>query len=94
MLQSALKAERHAFTVFTPGGGLRLASDKGRDDYVELALDATGAQPQVLGRITRTRGSRTVEEERPLGANVPIDRLTDEDVLAFFLEALGPWLEH
>ena len=94
MLQNALKAEGHAFTVFTPGGGLRLASDRGRDDYIELTLDATGAQPHVLGRIMRTRGSRTIEEERPIGGDVPLGNLSEEDVLNFFLEALAPWLEH
>ena len=93
MLQSALKAEGHAFTVFTPGGGLRLASDRGRDDYLELALDTTSEHPHVLGRILRTRGSRTVEEERPLGGGAAIEQLTEEDVLTFFLDALGPWLE-
>ena len=38
-LASALKAEGYPFTVSTPSGGLRLASDRGRDDYIELALD-------------------------------------------------------
>jgi hypothetical protein len=94
MLQNALKAEGHAFTVFTPGGGLRLASDRGRDDYIELTLDSSGPQPHVLGRIVRTRGSRTLEEERPIGRGGALGELSEEDVLSFFLEALGPWLEH
>src|SRR5688572_4389311 len=51
----ALKAEGHAFSVFTPGGGLRLASDRGRDDYVEFALDTDADPPQVMGRISRAR---------------------------------------
>ena len=34
-LASALKAEGYSFTVSTPSGGLRLASDRGRDDYIE-----------------------------------------------------------
>ena len=42
---SALKAEGHHFTVFTPGGGVRLMSDKSSDDFIELSLDTSGEQP-------------------------------------------------
>jgi hypothetical protein len=90
---SALKAESYAFTVSTPGRGLRLALDRGRDDFVELALDTDADQPSVLGRIRRTRGSRTVEEERPIKAGASPDQLTEEDVLEFLATALEPWLE-
>ena len=92
-LANSLKAEGYAFTVFTPGGGLRLAADRGRDDYVEFALDSVSAPPHVVGRISRTHGSRTLSEERPLKPGTPPDALTDEDVLAFLLDALQPWLE-
>jgi len=90
---NALKAEGHAFTVFTPGDGLRLAADRSRDDYVDIALDTSGDRPQIVARISRTRGSRTIEEERPLKAGVAPDALTEPDVLDFWLEALEPWLE-
>lgn len=92
-LANALKAEGYAFTVFTPSGGLRLASDRGRDDFVEFALDTTGDRAQILGRISHTRGSRTLTEERPIKPGVDPDALTEEDVLEFLLEALEPWLE-
>ena len=90
---TALKVENYAFTVFTPGGGLRLASDRGRDDYVEFALDGSADPPQVVGRIRRARGSRTVDEERPIKPGIPPEELSEEDVLTFLLEALQPWLE-
>ena len=92
MVQNALKAEGHHFTVFTPGGGLRLAADRGRDDYVEFALDLAGDQPQVIGRISQARGSRTIETEQPIKAGAGPDALSEEDVLEFFVRALGPWL--
>ncbi len=92
-LASALKADGYAFTVFTPGGGLRLASDRGRDDYIELALDSSGDLPEVVGRISRTRGSRTLVEERPIKPGASPDEISDEELLAFFLAALEPWLE-
>jgi hypothetical protein len=90
---NALKAEGYSFTVFTPGGGLRLASDRGRDDYVDLALDTSGDRPEVVARISHTRGSRTIDEERPLKKGVPPDQITEPDVLDFWLDVLEPWLE-
>lgn len=90
---NALNAEGYAFTVFTPGGGLRLASDRGRDDFVEIALDTTADRPQVIGRIRHSRGSRTLDEERPLKAGASPESLTEEDVLDFLVTALEPWLE-
>lgn len=93
-LANVLKVENYAFTVFTPGGGgLRLASDRTRDDYVEFALDGTGSRPQVVGRIRQVRGSRTLEDERPIKPGAAVEDLTDEDVLDFLLKALEPFLE-
>lgn len=90
---NALQVEGYAFTVSTPGRGLRLALDRGRDDFIELGLEMDGDEPVVLGRIRRTRGSRTIEEERPIKPGVSPDQLTEQDVLEFFETALGPWLE-
>jgi len=93
MLANALKAEGYLFTVSTPSGGLRLASDRTRDDYVEFALDGGGDTPSVVGRVRHTRGSRTIEDERPVKAGATPQDLTADDVLAFLVAALEPWLE-
>jgi len=93
MLANALKAEGYPFTVSTPSGGLRLASDRGRDDYIELALDASGDKPTVVGRVRHTRGSRTLEDERPIKSGAAPQDLTEADVLSFLVNALDPWLE-
>jgi hypothetical protein len=93
LVANTLKAEGYAFTVFTPGGGLRLASDRGRDDYIEFALDDGTDPPQVIARISHTRGSRTMSDERPIKAGAAPETLSEEDVLAFLLSALEPWLE-
>ena len=90
---NALKSEGYAFTVFTPGGGLRLAADRGRDDYVELALDTSGARPQVMARISQTRGSRTMDDERPVKRDAPPEEITETNMLEFWLDVLEPWLE-
>jgi hypothetical protein len=93
MLASALKAEGYPFTVSTPSGGLRLASDRGRDDYIELTLDGSGDKPTVVGRVRHTRGSRTLEDERPIKPGAAPQDISDADVLAFLVAALEPWLE-
>ena len=93
MMANVLKAEGYPFTVSTPSGGLRLASDRGRDDYVEFALANDGDHAVVVGRIRRTRGSRTIEDERPIKADAAPQDLSDADVLAFLVGALEPWLE-
>ena len=89
----ALKAEGFNFTVFTPGDTLRLAADRGRDDYIELALDIAGERPQVIGRTSYSRGSRTIAEERPIKPGAAPDALTEDDVLDFLVAAIEPWLE-
>jgi len=92
-LSQALKAEGFPFTVGTPSGGLRLSSDHGRDDYIELSLDTTSDPPQVVGHVNRVRGSRTLTSERPLKPDAAPAEISDADVLAYFVEALEPWLE-
>jgi hypothetical protein len=93
MMANVLKAEGYPFTVSTPSGGLRLASDRGRDDYIEFALETNGDSSVVIGRIRYTRGSRTLEDERPIRAGALPQDLSDADVLAFLVSALEPWLE-
>lgn len=88
-----LKVEGYAFTVFTPGGGLRLASDRGRDDYIEFALDDTGEHPQVVARLSRTRGSRTIAEERAVKPGAMPDAISEDELLEFLLGVLEPWLQ-
>ena len=92
-LATALKAEGHAFTVFTPGNGLRLAADRGRDDFIEFALDTQSHPPQVMARVSHTRGSRTIDEEKPVKPGASPETLTEDDVLDFLLHALEPWFE-
>ena len=92
-IAGSLKAENYAFTVSTPGRGLRLALDRGQDDFVELTLDSEAEPPTVTGRIRRTRGSRTLEEERPIRQGASPDQLSEDEVLEFLVTALEPWLE-
>ena len=93
MLAGAMKAEGYLFTVATPGGGLRLVSEKGRDDYIELTLDTGTDPPEVIGRVSRARGSRTMAHERAIKPGASPQAITDEDVLDFLMSSLEPWLE-
>ena|SRR5436190_8915598 len=88
-----LRAEGHMFTLFTPSSGVRLMSDRSGDDYIELTLDTTGARPEVIGHASRGRGRRVLESETPLGRGGPVRDLTEEDVLAFVMKELGPFVE-
>lgn len=89
MLIMALKAEGLGFSLFTPAGSLRLASERSGDDYIELVLDAGSDPPQPKLHISRTRGRQTIESERALGGGRPIGELTDEDVLEALLAEIS-----
>ncbi len=90
---NVLKAEGQPFSAFTPTAGPRLAYDRGRDDFIEFRLDTDGDVPQVIGTTSRTRGSRTVVESRPIRPESGPAALTEEDVLEFLATAVEPWLE-
>ena len=87
--QGVLKAERQAFTVQTPAGSARLASDAAPETFLEITLDSTGSKPQVLGRVSLARGRQgVVVEEKPIAPETPIAQLADSDVAEFLLAAI------
>lgn len=87
---NALKADGYAFTVFTPSGSVRLMSDRSSSDYIELTLDPSAAPPSVLGRISRARGGRVIDTERPIGAP---ETLSEDELLEFLLKELEAFVE-
>jgi hypothetical protein len=87
-----LKASGYSFTVFTPSGAVRLMSDKSSEDYVELSLDSSGDAPMVIGKSSRSRGRRVVENERAV-AEQTVPHLTEEHVLQYLLKELEPFVE-
>jgi hypothetical protein len=61
-------------------------SDHASQEFIELELDASAPQPQVLGRSSVVRGRQgLVVEERPVAPGKSIDELTEEDVSEFLL---------
>jgi hypothetical protein len=92
MLANILKSEGLNFEVMTPAGGVRLQSERHRDDAIEIELDTSADPPQPLVTITRVRGSRVIQSDRSIKGSDPLVQLTDEDVVEMLLEELRPWL--
>jgi hypothetical protein len=92
MFANILKSEGLHFEVMTPADGVRLQSERNRDDAIEIELDATADPPQPLVTVTRVRGTRVVQSDRSIKGSNPLVQLTDEDVIEMLLEELRPWL--
>jgi hypothetical protein len=88
---SALAGEGYRFTVSTPAESVRLSPERAPESFIELVLDATDDPPVVLGRTNVGRGRRAVTRERSLRKD--IGSLTPEDVIAFVLDEIGPFVE-
>ena len=91
-LANALRAEHYFFNVFTPSGSVRLISERNAEDYIEIALDATGEAPRVLGRSSRSRGRRFVRTEQVIGSGDP-ETISEREVLSFLLKEIEPFVE-
>jgi len=88
-IANVLRSEGFPFTVFTPGGSVRLMSDRATEDYVELVLEADDGEPVVTGHVNRSWGRRVVSSEHTMG---PPAALTEDDVLVFVLKAVEPFV--
>jgi hypothetical protein len=89
---AALVAEGHRFKLFTPADAVRLASESRPEDFIEIILDPASDPPVVMGRINRGRGRRLVTSERPVKEGMSIAELTEDDVLSFVVEEIGPFV--
>ena len=92
-LVSVLRAEGFVFRLSTPAGAVRLVSDRRREDFIDIAVDATDDAVTILTTVSHVRGGRVLAAERPLAADVGIDALTEEHVLDFFLDAIRVFVE-
>jgi len=89
---NVLSGEGHQFHVGTPAGSVRLTSAGSGEDYVEILLETSEDPPQVVGRTSRGRGRRLVTSERPVRERTAIAELNEEDVLAFLLTEIVPFV--
>ena len=92
MMASALTGEGIPFLVFTPAATVRLASDSSGEDFVELLLDTSRVPPEVIGRTSRGRGRGATLSERPVVPDKPVAEIGQEDVLAFLLSEIEPFI--
>ncbi|HEX4912890.1 MAG TPA: hypothetical protein VFV51_02980 [Vicinamibacterales bacterium] len=92
MFANVLKSEGLPFEVMTPAGGVRLQSERHREDAIEMELDTTADPPEPLVTVTRVRGSRIVQTDRGVRGSVPLTQLTENDVVEMLIEELRPWL--
>jgi sirohydrochlorin ferrochelatase len=90
---NALVGEGYRFKVITPGRTLRMSPERSTADFIELSLDTERAAPAVVIVSSRGRGRRMVSNERILGEDPAIGKLTEEDVVAALLEELLPFIE-
>jgi hypothetical protein len=94
LVQAALKAEGHVFQVLTPAGTARLQSDRERDDYLEIVLDAAKGTPTVMGRSSYVRGSELHTAEQRIGEmSELVSYLTDEYDFECLLRVILPFVE-
>ena len=91
-IANVLRADGYLFSVFTPSGSVRLTSDRTTEDFVEIFLDATGAVPRVIGRSRWSRGRRVVEAEQVVASGDP-QTISEEELFAFLLRAIEPFVE-
>ena len=89
---NVLSAEGHQFHVATPAGSVRLASAASNEDYIEVLLDTSEDPPEVIGRTSRGRGRRMISSERPVRERTAVAELNQEDVLAFLLTEIVPFV--
>jgi len=92
-IANVLRAEGTPFTISTPGGAVRLVSDRSGQDFVELTLDTAGRTPQVMIHSRRFRGRRVTESEMPIGNGVAVRELAEDDLLTAVLKELEGLLE-
>lgn len=91
--QSALRAEGFKYRLSTPAGAVRLVSDRRPEDFIDIAVDATGEAVTIMTTVSRVRGRRVLVAERPLNEKVEMDALTEQDVLDFLLDAIRVFVE-
>jgi len=89
----SLSAEGYPYKVTTPGDAVRMVSDRSGRTYLEIRLDTTGKDPQLVAEVGRERGSRILADERPVCQGIAIEAITDDDLLAAVLDAMAELIE-
>jgi len=90
---SVLKSEGFDYRLSTPEGAVRLVSERNREDFIDLTLDATQDPVTIMTEVSCVRGRRVSTRERPLQDGLEIGQLTEAHVLDFLLESLPVFVD-
>jgi hypothetical protein len=91
-IANVLRSDGYPFSVSTPAASVRLSSDRDAGDFIELSLDTASDAPRVVARISRSRGRRIIDAERVVASGNP-EAISEEELLAFLLKELEPFVE-
>jgi hypothetical protein len=81
-----LSAAGQPFQVHTPAVSARLVHDQQPLTFLEIELDVSGDRPQVIGRVSLTRGrAGHVVTERPICPGKTVADLSETDVSEFLV---------
>lgn len=84
-----VNASGGTFVVSTPADSARMSAQHASETYLEIALDRSGVEPEVVGRISLARGRQgVVVDERPIATGKPVEALTEEDLAAYLVTAI------
>ena len=91
-IANVLRVESYLFTVSTPAGGVRLASDKNADDFIKISFDTSGDAPRVVARTSWRRGRQVIDREQTVGSGAP-GSITEAEIFAFLMKEIEPFVE-
>ena len=81
-----LNAAGQVFAVHTPRGQRPARRGAVAAHVLEIELDVSPATPQVIGRVSITRGRQgLIMEERPIAPGQAVAALTEDHVSAFLV---------
>ena len=84
-----VNASGGTFVVSTPADSARLSAQQATETYLEIALDRSGPEPEVVGRVSLARGRQgTIVDERPVATGKPVEKLTEDDLAAYLITAI------
>ncbi|ODS52323.1 MAG: hypothetical protein ABS36_17145 [Acidobacteria bacterium SCN 69-37] len=86
---SIVNAGGGTFVVNTPADTVRLSAQHAAETYLEIALDRSGIEPEVVGRVSLARGRQgVIVDERPIAQGRPVAQLTEDDLAAYLVTAV------
>ena len=84
-----VNASGGTFVVSTPAETVRMSARQAPETYLEIALDRTVDEPEVVGRVSLARGRQgIIVDERPIAPGRPIEKLTEEDLADYLVKVV------